>query len=90
MREGRDKQGAAGAAAVAAAMLESRRGAEGVTMVPVHPLLVVFPRSDQLPPPLRFIMKFGPGKSEMLRSRNRQKFDRGRPTRLATTTSTVM
>lgn len=74
MREGRDKQGAAGAAVVAAAMLETRRGADaGVPMVPGHPLPVVFPRPDGLPPPLRFIKKFGPGSASLARSRQRQR-----------------
>lgn len=59
MREGRNKQGAAGAAAVAAAMLESRRAVDGIALVPGHPLPVVFPRPDDQPPPLRFIKKFG-------------------------------
>lgn len=61
MRSGRNKQGAAGAAAMAAAMLDSRRAADGIALVPGHPLPVVFPRPDGLPPPLRFIKKFGPG-----------------------------
>ncbi|SYZ63390.1 DEAD/DEAH_box_helicase (plasmid) [Leishmania braziliensis MHOM/BR/75/M2904] len=54
---GQNKQGAA---AMAAAMLDSRRPADGIAMVPAHPLPVVFPRSNGPPPPLRF-KKFGPG-----------------------------
>ncbi|CBZ24325.1 mitochondrial [Leishmania mexicana MHOM/GT/2001/U1103] len=61
MRSGRDKQGAAGAAAMAAAMLDSRRAAEGIAMVPGHPLPVVFPRSDGLSPASRVVKKFGSG-----------------------------
>lgn len=68
MREGRNKQGAAGAAAVAAAMLESRRAVDGIALVPGHPLPVVFPRPDDLPPPLRFIKKFGPGSGRQTNS----------------------
>ncbi|KAG5510667.1 hypothetical protein GH5_06883 [Leishmania sp. Ghana 2012 LV757] len=50
MRSGRNKQGAAGAAAMAAAMYDSRRAADGIAMVPGHPLPVVFPRPDGPPP----------------------------------------
>ncbi|AYU76619.1 DEAD/DEAH box helicase, putative [Leishmania donovani] len=60
MRSGRNKQGAAGAAAMAAAMLDSRRAAEGIAMVPGHPLPVVFPRSDGLSPAPR-VKKLGFG-----------------------------
>ncbi|KAG5484940.1 hypothetical protein LSCM1_07015 [Leishmania martiniquensis] len=52
MRSGCNRQGAAGAAAMAAAIFDSRRVADGIAMVPGHPLPVVFPRSDGPPPPL--------------------------------------
>lgn len=71
MREGRNKQGAAGAAAVAAAVLESRRAVDGIALIPGHPLPVVFPRPDDLPPPLRFIKKFGPGGSRQTTSKGK-------------------
>ncbi|KAK7196308.1 DEAD/DEAH box helicase [Novymonas esmeraldas] len=71
MRSSRNKQGAAGAAAMAAAMLDSRRAADGIAMVPNHPLPVVFPRPDGLPPPLRFIKKFGPGGARQARTGKR-------------------
>ncbi|CAG9569986.1 putative DEAD/DEAH box helicase [Leishmania major strain Friedlin] len=61
MRSGRNKQGAAGAAAMAAAMLDSRRAAEGIAMVPGHPLPVVFPRSDGLSPAPRVVKKLASG-----------------------------
>lgn len=72
MKEGRNKQGAAGAAAVAAAMLESRRAVDGIALIPGHPLPVVFPRPDDLPPPLRFIQKFGTGAARQTSSKGRK------------------
>ncbi|EPY31573.1 ATP-dependent RNA helicase DDX5/DBP2 [Angomonas deanei] len=71
MREGRDKGSAAGAAAVAAAMLEARKAPDGIAMVPNHPLPVVFPKPDGLPPSLRFLQKFGAGGIRSHRSRQR-------------------
>lgn len=73
MREGRNKQGAAGAAAVAAAVLESRRAVDGIALIPGHPLPVVFPRPDDLPPPLRFIKKFGPGGGRQTTSKGKRR-----------------
>jgi ATP-dependent RNA helicase RhlE len=71
MRSGRNKQVAGGAAAMAAAMLDSRRAADGIALVPGHPLPVVFPRPDGLPPPLRFVKKFGPGGAQKTRAGKR-------------------
>ncbi|KAL7699016.1 DEAD/DEAH box helicase [Lotmaria passim] len=71
MRSGRNKQVAGGAAAVAAAMLDSRRAVDGIALVPGHPLPVVFPRPDGLPPPLRFVKKFGPGGAQKTRAGKR-------------------
>ncbi|KAG5488353.1 uncharacterized protein JKF63_07948 [Porcisia hertigi] len=71
MRSGRNKQGAAGAAAMAAAMLDSRRAADGIAMVPGHPLPVVFPRQDGQPSPPRFVKKFGPGGARQARAKKR-------------------
>lgn len=73
MREGRNKQGAAGAAAVAAAVLESRRAVDGIALIPGHPLPVVFPRPDDLPPPLRFIKKFGSGGGRQTSEKGRRR-----------------
>ncbi|KPA75886.1 putative mitochondrial DEAD/DEAH box helicase [Leptomonas pyrrhocoris] len=71
MRSGRNKQVAGGAAAMAAAMLDSRRAVDGIALVPGHPLPVVFPRPDGLPPPLRFVKKFGPGGAQKTRAGKR-------------------
>ncbi|KPI88121.1 DEAD/DEAH box helicase putative mitochondrial [Leptomonas seymouri] len=71
MRSGRNKQVAGGAAAMAAAMLDSRRAMDGIPLVPGHPLPVVFPRPDGLAPPLRFVKKFGPGGAQKTRTGKR-------------------
>lgn len=45
---------------------------DGIALVPGHPLPVVFPRADGLPPPLRFVQKFTSGQARLARAKSHE------------------